>query len=219
MVIAGILLRQRIGTTSFCTKLDFIKIIPKTFTDPIKLQFQLISAQFARKLAVRRDDTSLFEVSCDAIDHLTVLLSKYKRDLLGLEALYQLTGTAILLFYSVSETKTSQGLAAMFQEDNILGLPVSSKLAITISFVLSLFSFTSSHIEGLGGHRAYFPFSSKAVLLLAIFCATLERVSTMIIFFAPPLGLFDFLRHYQGKSYKSLFTKLACLNKAYVSGI
>ena len=110
----------------------------------------------------------------------------------------QLAGNSILLFYSVSETKTSQGLAAMFEEDNLLGLQVSSKIAITISFLWSLFSFTNAHIRGLSGHRDYFPFLSKAVLLCSVFCATLVRIISITVFFSPSLGLFNLLRHYQG---------------------
>ena len=132
-------------------------------------------------------------------DHLSIVLAKYTRDLLGLEAMCQLAGNSILLFYSVSETKTSQGLAAMFEEDNLLGLQVSSKIAITISFLWSLFSFTNAHIRGLSGHRDYFPFLSKAVLLCSVFCATLVRIISITVFFSPSLGLFNLLRHYQGR--------------------
>ena len=113
---------------------------------------------------IRRDDNFLFELSCNAIDHLSQVLANYKRDLLGLEALYQLTGNAILLFYSMSDTRTSQSLTAMFQEDNLLGLPVSTFVAITISFLWSLISYTNAHAACLGGHRDYFPFVSKFIL-------------------------------------------------------
>ena len=128
-------------------------------------------------------------------------MANYKRDLLGLEALYQLTGNAILLHYSMSDTRTSQSLTAMFQEDNLLGLPVSTFIAITISFLWSLISYTNAHAACLGGHRDYFPFVSKFILLSSVFFATLVRVISITIFFAPSLGLFNLLRHYQGNVY------------------
>ena len=88
----------------------------------------------------------------------------------------------------------------MFQEDDktALGFKIDAKLIVAISFMWSLYSFTTSHVQGLTGHREYFPISSKSLLLASVLCATLNRVITTTIFFTPPLGLFDILRHYQG---------------------
>ena len=93
-----------------------------------------------------------------------------------------------------------KGLAAMFQEDDItaFGFKIDAKVIVAISFLWSLYSFTYSSVRGLTGHRDYFPISSKIVLLASVLCATLNRVITTTIFFTPPLGLFDILRHYQG---------------------
>ena len=129
-------------------------VIPQTlFIEPIRLQFRLIAAKFARSLALKRNDTSLFDLSCNTIDHMNQAMAKYTRDLLGLEAFYQLAGNAILLFYSMSDTKTSQGLAAMFQEQpwsacifNVC-FQVPSTIIIAVSFCWSLLSFTNSHLN------------------------------------------------------------------------
>ena len=97
-----------------------------------------------------------------------------------------------------------QGLAAMFQEDDLTTCffnschKIDAKIIVAISFLWSLYSFTYSSVIGLTGHRDYFPISSKIVLLASVLCATLNRVITTTIFFTPPLGLFDILRHYQG---------------------
>ena len=77
--------------------------------EPIRLQFRLIAAKLARCLALNRNDISLFGMSNDAIDGINITLSEYSRNLLGLEAIYQLLANAILLSYSYSETRTSQG--------------------------------------------------------------------------------------------------------------
>ena len=91
----------------------------------------------------------------------------------------------------------------MFQEDDItaFGFKIDAKVIVAISFLWSLYSFTTSHVTGLTGHRDYFPFSSKCLLLASVLCATLNRVITTSIFFTPPLGLFDILRHYQGMNF------------------
>ena len=96
-----------------------------------------------------------------------------------------------------------QGLAAMFQEDDktTLWFKIDAKVIVAISFMWSLYSFTTSHIQGLTGHREYFPISSKSLLLTSVLCATLNRVITTTIFFTPPLGLFHILRHYQGMNF------------------
>ena len=97
-----------------------------------------------------------------------------------------------------------QGLAAMFQEDDLTTCffnschKIDAKVIVAISFLWSLYSFTYSNVRGLTGHRDYFPISSKIVLLASVLCATLNRDITTTIFFTPPLGLFDILRHYQG---------------------
>merc|ERR1712051_1089478 len=109
LLVAGILLRRRTSSKPVLTKLDYIKAIPMTMIEPIRLQFRLIAARFARCLALKRNDISLFGVSNDAIDGINITLAEYSRNLLGLEAIYQLLGNAILLFYSYSETRTSQG--------------------------------------------------------------------------------------------------------------
>ena len=91
----------------------------------------------------------------------------------------------------------------MFQEDdkNTFGFIIDARYIMALSFLWSLYSFTTSHVTGLTGHRDYFPFSSKSLLLASVLCATLNRVITTQIFFTPPLGLFDILRHYQGMNF------------------
>ena len=86
----------------------------------------------------------------------------------------------------------------MFREDNVLGLPVPVEAAIIIYFLWSLASFTFAHAKGLTGHRDYFPFISKLILLSSVLLATIVRIMAITFFFAPSLGLFNLLRHYQG---------------------
>ena len=92
----------------------------------------------------------------------------------------------------------------MFQENDIktaLGFKIDAKVIVAISFLWSLYSFTYSNVRGLTGHRDYCPISSKMILLASVLCATLNRVITTTIFYTPPLGLFNILRHYQGMNF------------------
>ena len=109
LFVAGMLLRQRTNNEPVLTKLDYIKAIPMIMIEPIRLQFRLIAAKFARCLAMKRNDITLFDLSNDAIDSISRTLAEHSWNLLGLEAIYQLLANAILLSYSYSETRTSQG--------------------------------------------------------------------------------------------------------------
>ena len=82
--------------------------------EPIRLQFRLIASRFARCLALKKNDLSLFNLSNEAIDSINRTLAEYSRNLLGLEAIYQLLANSILLLYSNSDTRTSQGRIYIF---------------------------------------------------------------------------------------------------------
>ena len=85
-----------------------------TMIEPIRLQFRLIAARFARCLSLKKNDSSLFDLSNEAIDSINRTIAEYSRNLLGLEAIYQLLANSILLSYSYSETRTSQGRVYIF---------------------------------------------------------------------------------------------------------
>ena len=84
--------------------------------EPIRLRFRLIAARFARCLALKRNDIFLFDLSNDAIDSINRTLAEHSWNLLGLEAIYQLLANAILLSYSYSETRTSQGTVYILRQ-------------------------------------------------------------------------------------------------------
>merc|ERR1711902_240280 len=73
------------------------------------------------------------------------------------------------------------------------------KLLVGFSFLWSLFSFTSAHMGSLSGHRDYFPIKSKIFLFSSVLFASIVRVMSMVLYFAPSLGLFNLLRHYQAE--------------------
>ena len=114
---------------------------------------------------------------------------------LGLETVYQLVITLILLFLSYTQTPIEKGLKTVFNE----GLePLSISLLIA-STVLSTISFTSSHCKVLNVCREHFPLTSRIVASLYSLCGLITRVVGMILYFAVPLGLFSLLRHWQGE--------------------
>ena len=114
---------------------------------------------------------------------------------LGLETVYQLAITLILVLYSYTETLVETGLKTVFNEGFE---PLSIGLLIA-STVLSSISFTSSHCKVLNVCREHFPFLSRLVASLYSLCGLITRVVAMIMYFTVPLGLFSLLRHWQGE--------------------
>ena len=114
---------------------------------------------------------------------------------LGLETVYQLEITLILLLLSYTDTPVEKGLKTVFNE----GLePISIGLLIA-STVLSAVSFTSSHCKVLNVGREHFPFTSRLVVSLYSLCGLIGKVVATVMYFAVPLGLFSLLRHWQAE--------------------
>ena len=114
---------------------------------------------------------------------------------LGLETVYQLAITLILLLLSYTETPVEMGLETVFNvgfEPFTIGLIIASN-------ILSAVSFSSSHCKILNVCREHFPFTSRLVASLYSLCGLITRVVAMIMYFTVPLGLFSLLRHWQAE--------------------
>ena len=176
---------------------------------PITLQYQLTVSKFMRVRILKQSDFSLassFEKVCTKIKIQEEGLHKQARLQLGLETIFQLAGNVVLLSYGYSQTKTSQGLAALFKKEKmtLLDAPfwtitLSSELILGVLLAMNLITFVrvnfSCIVEGYGSNCKIF---GKMLLLICIAIGSLIRISSMILYFAPALGLFDLLHHYQG---------------------
>ena len=176
---------------------------------PITLQYQLTVSKFMRVRILKQSDFSLassFEKVCTKIKIQEEGLHKQARLQLGLETIFQLAGNVVLLSYGYSQTKTSQGLAALFKKEKmtLLDAPfwtitLSSELILGVLLAMNLITFVrvnfSCIVQGYGSNCKIF---GKMLLLICIAIGSLIRISSMILYFAPALGLFDLLHHYQG---------------------
>ena len=125
---------------------------------------------------------------------------------LGLETIYQICIKLILLAYSQSQTRTTEGLSTMFEKDFVLGesvnfLNVTILIYLYASICWSFVSNVRSHIDGLSSKRRWFPFASKIAAGCYAFFASTSRILTVIMFFTPSLGLFSTLRQWQGEQF------------------
>ena len=85
-------------------------------------------------------------------------LSKQSRLQLSIGTIFQLVGNVILLSYGYSNTRTTQGLAALFMQDKIviLSIPFSSKFILGVLMAMNLASFINVHTNGiLQGYSRY----------------------------------------------------------------
>ena len=116
---------------------------------------------------------------------------------LGLETIYQLVLTIILLLLSYTDTPAETGLKAVFNE----GLGWLPLTLLSVSILLSFNSCISAHCKAITACREHFPLKSRVMTSLYCFCGSLTRVLGIVMYFAVPLGLFSLHRHLQGEQY------------------
>ena len=179
---------------------------------PIILQYQLTVSKLLRFRILKQTDLALascWEKVCTKIKIQETELHKQVRLQLGLETTFQLAGNVVLLCYGYSQTKTSQGLAALFKQDNVIvcNMNFSSNFILGILLAMNLMTFVRVNfnciIEGYGYNCKII---GKLLLLMCIAIGSLIRISSMTLYFAPALGLFDLLHHYQGMFESSVYS-------------
>ena len=170
----------------------------------IQLHYQLVTAKFIRLQIIRQNDLSFakqFEELCRKIENLESALKNHIQLQLGFETVYQLMGTNILLFYAYSNTKTRQGLTALFEHEpfSILGIDLSPSHVVALLLALNLLSFVKAQVSGIvDGYVSNYSFFGKGLIILAVLCSCIVGIMSKTLFFAPILGLFNLLHHYQG---------------------
>ena len=171
---------------------------------PIILHYRITVTKFIRVRILKQTDFALassWERVCSKIKTQEEELHKQTRLQLGLETIFQLAGNVVLLCYGYSLTKTSQGLAALFKQHKVTiwKVTLSSEFILGILLSMNLITFVrvnfSCIVEGYGSNCKII---GKMLILICIGIGSLIRISSMTLYFAPTLGLFDLLHHYQG---------------------
>ena len=84
-------------------------------------------------------DDEKYSQNLEKQKQLTLYLKLYKKMELNLETMFQLTGKIILIALVDCDTRTTQGLLTIFDEQDIFGIP--AKLFIVLSIAFSFASF------------------------------------------------------------------------------
>lgn len=177
---------------------------------PILLHYQLTAAKLIRKQILKQNDLSLaieFKDVSTKINTLEEKLVKQNRVQLGTETVFQLVGNVILLCYAYSNTKSTQGLAALFEQDSvdISITTISSKVVLCLLLTINMVSYVLVHYKGMvEQYGTIYSFIGKLMLMLCIACSSIVRIMSMTLYFSPSLGLFNLLHHFQGNSSNNL---------------
>ena len=147
-------------------------------------------------------------------DKINYNLKIFSRAEKGLESVFQIFGVLILLLNKSSDTRTHKDPLHILDENSInsnsqnsiINNTIGEEAYSTIGYVLlvasivwSFISCVLSHLGGLSVNRQHFPLVSKCLAACYAMVATTKRVFIMVMFFTPPLGLLNVLRHWQAE--------------------
>ena len=164
----------------------------------------MTSAKLIRLKVLKQSDLLLAKEFDDITSKIKMLekeLAIQNRIQLGTETVFQLVGNVILLCYAYSNTRTTQGLAGLFQQDSvvIMNTNISSKVVLGFLLMVNMASYILVHFKSIvQGYGTNYRLIVKLILLLCITCSCFVRIMSITLYFTPALGLFNILRHYQG---------------------
>ena len=129
-------------------------------------------------------------------------VSQFIKIELCIELALQITLSSLMLAFTGSETRSEQGLEAIFQDSEgieIFGISIPPAVFIVLNMVWSLYSCWKAFVRGMSATKDHFPSTSTYILGAYVVLSVAIRCVNAMIFLAPSLGLFDLLRHYQGE--------------------
>ena len=163
----------------------------------------MATAKFIRKRLICFNDISLateLRLEIKKIGGLEKEITKHTRVQQGLETVFQITINTILASYAHSSTRTRQGLVAIFTQDAFvfMGATISPNMIIAVLITMNSLSLIRAHMNGfIMGHGSNYNLPGKLLWFLFVASAVVVRIVSITMYFAPMLGLFNLLQHYQ----------------------
>ena len=102
---------------------------------------------------------------------------------------------------TLTETATTSGLQTFFQQDSFLGIPMKATTALILSSAWSLKTSVMLHLKSIQVQKGFFNTKASFAVFLWGLMGSLRRISSMVFFFAPSLGLFSILNHWLAELY------------------
>merc|ERR1719300_1595071 len=126
-------------------------------------------------------------------------ISFFKTELF-LELFYQVALQIIILFLTETDTGTASlpGLRAIIGNSSFFFIrDINPTVFLTLSILWSMKSCISLQIQTIAIKKGYCQFKTKVILACYALFSTFRRILSIVIFFAPSLGLFSILHHWQ----------------------
>ena len=127
-------------------------------------------------------------------------LLTFKRNELSIELVIQLSIHLTMVLLSQSDYPMESGLQAIFKsKDSDIE---KSSSALTVLILSVLWSFKTSALTSVKiktESKNFLPLVPKLILAIRYFVVFLIRISSIVIYFAPFIGLLGFANHYQAK--------------------
>lgn len=117
-----------------------------------------------------------------------------------METSLQFTLSILLLVFSKSTTRTSEGLEAIFDSTDKAVLGIPPEVFLVLNCCWSLYTAWRSYIKGMSGSKKDIPTKPSMILGLFVLLSVATKCLTTLHFLAPCLGLYNLLRHYQGEA-------------------
>ena len=187
-----------------------IGIILLSFLNPVLI----IKAYESMKQKIKQ---MLSEDHPDALEMLTKCKKVKKQYVdfirieLGLETIYQTIGQILLILLARTLTATTSGFQIMFAQDNDTlkkihqmwpdfgSFSTLTKIVFYLSIFLGLKSSVTQKVKGISVEKGFLEAQAKIVLHLWALFATLRKVVSLIVFFAPSMGLLNLLYHWKAE--------------------
>ena len=145
-------------------------------------------------------DTKKFQEHLKRYKEIRVQHSNFIKTELCMETSLQFTLSILLLVFSKSTTRTSEGLEAIFDSTDKAVLGIPPEVFLVLNCCWSLYTAWRSYIKGMSGSKKDIPTKPSMILGLFVLLSVATKCLTTLHFLAPCLGLYNLLRHYQGEA-------------------
>ena len=168
----------------------------------VRLRHQMALKKWEKVQELQNMD--LFDEFC-RLTSLLILFESQQKKRLKMDVAFELANEifigVLMVSFATSQTRTTNGLEALFQIDGDLKIGeystgVNNYHIFVGSTIISFLSFLNTYVKA---QVNYWPSKSKVLVAFYGFMNLAVRTMAMYVFFVPSLGLLDILRHYQAE--------------------
>ena len=198
---------KRKGMKVLSVILPYVKkmfVVLLSFLNPIFLINQKETCQEKIRQLMKAQDTKMedFQIRFFNMMKIQREFVAFIRIELGLETFNQMFIQILLLLLADTLTPTVAGLDEMFDKDSpfcVWDICIPTKMVFLFSIIWSLKTLVVVYLKSMRLEKPHFPaLANLSILMYALF-GSLRRVGSMIVYFAPFLGLFSMLQHWRAE--------------------